>query len=87
MLCAVKLWKCKGLWKSAQSWEVGEARQRDVWESGSQQQEEAGCNESCFAKCHFSTGPLWFLPSDAFLCYYLHRAPETAPNFECLTPC
>lgn len=87
MLCAVNLWNCKGLWKPTQSWELGETEQRDVWESSSQSLKEAGCNESCFAKCCCSTGPLWFLPSDAFLCYYLHRIPKTAPHFECLIWC
>lgn len=80
MLCTVNL--SNRLGKPAQSWELGQTQQRDVWESSSRSLEEAGCNESCFAKCHFSTGPHWVLPSDAFLCYYLHRLPETAPSFE-----
>lgn len=78
---------CEPLWKPAQSWESGETQQRDVWESSSQSLEEAGCNESCFAKHRFSTGPLQFLPSDAFLCNYLHRVPKAALSFECLIQC
>lgn len=65
----------------------GEAQQRDVWESSSHLLEEAGCNDTCFARCRFSTGPLWFLPSDAFLCYHLHRVPKTAASFQCLIQC
>lgn len=35
--------------------------------------EEAGCSESCFTQYCSSTGPLWFVSSDAFLCYCLKK--------------
>lgn len=68
--------------------EMGIRRNRAEGCLGEQQSlEGAGWNESCFTKHCSSTGQLWFLPRDAFLCYCLHGVPKTAAISECLVCC